>query len=108
MQVPGVPRPGGDGLRQRDKQRPGLRARAGQGRRRDLRAVPGQPGHQRVLAPAGPAVPAAAVDRQADDDFPVQLLHNMITQPGERLPALRAAVPAALESRVTSNRGRCE
>jgi hypothetical protein len=51
VQVPGIPRPGDDRLRQRGQQRPGLRAGAGQRRRRDLRAVAGQAGHQGVHAP---------------------------------------------------------
>ena len=46
-------------------------------------------------APAGPPVPAAAVDHHPDDHLPVQLIVHMIAQTGERLPALRAAVPAA-------------
>jgi hypothetical protein len=46
---------------------------------------------------AGPPVPAAAVHEQPDHDLPVQLLHDMVPEPGERLAAVRAAVPAALE-----------
>ena len=46
-------------------------------------------------APAGPPVPAAAVREHPYPHFPVQLLHDVIAQPGERHPALRAAVPAA-------------
>ena len=40
--------------------------------------------------------------------LPVQLLCDVIAQPRERRPALRAAVPAALKSQTTSTRGRCE
>jgi hypothetical protein len=47
------PRPLGNSVRQRDEQRPGLRARARQGGRRDVRALPAQPGHQGVHAPPG-------------------------------------------------------
>ena len=46
---------------------------------------------------AGPPVPAAAVRRHPHDHHPVQQLRDVITQPGERLPALRAAVPVTLE-----------
>jgi pyridoxine/pyridoxamine 5'-phosphate oxidase len=41
-----------DRLRDRGQQRPGLRARFGQSGGRDIRSLPGQALHQRVLAPA--------------------------------------------------------
>ena len=49
-------------------------------------------------APALPLIPPPAVRRQPDDHLPVQLLRGpVIPQRRERLPALRAAVPAARE-----------
>ena len=50
----------------------------------------------RDRAPARPPVPAA-VCHHPDGHLSIQLLDDMITQPGERRPALRAAVPAAGE-----------
>ena len=132
MQVPRVTRPLSDGLRERDEQRPGLRARPRQGSGRNIRALPGQALHQRVLAPsrdeplsqqhrdesvgekalpdrlrragrhhrrlhpaiAGPPVPPPAVRPHPHGHQPVQLLRHVIAQQRERLPALRAAVPA--------------
>ena len=133
VQVPGAPRPLRDRLRDRGQQRPGLRARPGQGGGRDVRSLTGQALHQRVQAPprreplhqehrdervreqalpdrlrragrrhrrrhpatAGPLIAAAAVRRQPHDHLPVQLLPGpVIAQRRERLPALRAAVPA--------------
>ena len=53
VQVPGGPRPGDDGLRQRRQQVPRLRERARHGRRRDPGPVPGQARHQGILAAPG-------------------------------------------------------
>ena len=53
---------------------------------------------RRPLAPALSLIAALAVRDQPDDDLPVQLLPGpVIAQEAERLPASRAAVPAARE-----------
>jgi hypothetical protein len=50
---------------------------------------------RRDPARAGPPVPAPAVRRHPHRHLPVQQIRNMIAQPRERRPALRAPVPAA-------------
>ena len=59
---------------------------------------PGRRHRRRDPAIAGPPVPAPAVRHYPHHDQPVQLLRHVIAaQARERRPALRAAVPAALE-----------
>ena len=59
------------------------------------RDTPPRRGHRRRdPARARPAVPAPAVRRHPHDHQPVQQLRDVIAQPRERHPALRAAVPA--------------
>jgi hypothetical protein len=69
--------------------------RAGQQALADRLRRPGRRHRRRDPAAAGPPVPAAAARHHPHRHLPVQLLHDVIAQPGERLPAPRAAVPTA-------------
>ena len=97
MQMPGGPRPGGDGLLQRDQQRPGLREHPRQGRIGDVRPVPGQSGGQRVQAAPG-HVPLG--EQQRDERIGEQALADRLRRPRrhhrgrDRAPA-GAPVPPA-------------
>ena len=69
----------------------------------------GGPGAITVAGRALPLITTAAVRRHPDDHLPAQLLPGpVIRQRGERLPALRAAVPAAREIPEHLKPRRCE
>src|ERR1035437_5435954 len=100
VQVPRAPRPLRNRVRQRDEQRPGLRARPRQSSRGDLRALPAQPRHQRVHAPPG-NVPLGEEHR--DERAGEQALPDRLRRPRRRH---RARHPAAAGPPPGSRRGR--
>jgi hypothetical protein len=91
VQMPGVPGPGGDRFFQRGQQHPSGRASPRQRRRGDLRSLPSQPGHQRVLA-----TPGNEPLRQQPRDEPVadQTLTDRLRRP-RRPHRFRPLTPTA-------------
>ena len=96
MQVPRGPRPRGDRLLQRHQQLPGLRQRPGHRRGGDLRAVPGQPGQQRVQAPPGriPLAPCLRDERIGQKALADRLRRPRRHHRGRHRAPARPPVPA--------------